>query len=253
MKSLNIAKDRAFVASICAGAFRRKGDRIAPFLLGSILGKKAGNSGKQKRYFRRTSDIERCKELDDSELIKVIITQNKEAYRELFRRYEKKLFSYVYHMVKNREETEDLIQEVFVKTYRNIDKFDVDRKFSSWIYRIAHNETINFLKRKNKRQLISWDDVATTKDKLEMNSSEDFINDVWAHKEISAEVDEALKKLPEKYRKVLFLRYFSEYSYDKIALIIHKPINTVGTLINRAKKKLLDIVKKEEAGRKSKK
>jgi len=194
------------------------------------------------RFFRSSDFQDKCPMLDDNQLIKLIITKNREAYRELFRRYEKKLFAYIYHMVKNREETEDILQNVFAKTYRSIEHFDLDRKFSSWIYRIAHNEAINYLKRKNKKQFISFEDVSTSKDKLEASFSEDFIEDVWMRREENAEIDEALEKLSPKYREVLKMHYFSEYSYEKISEILHKPVNTVGTLINRAKKKLVAAV-----------
>lgn len=252
MKRLSISKVRDSATDNPVAVFRRKTDLRGPLLSLLVAGKKDAEIATKRKNFRRKGDEKLCTELNDSELVKVIIAQNREAYRELFRRYEKKLFSYVYHMVKNKEETEDLLQDIFVKTYKSISSFDTDRKFSSWIYRIAHNETVNFLKRKNKKRFISFEDISTSKDKLEASFTEDFINDVWVHKEITKEVDEALSKLPEKYRRVLFLRYFSEYSYEKIALIIKKPINTVGTLINRAKGKLLDIVRKDEEVRKSK-
>ncbi len=197
----------------------------------------------KKRFFRRKTDIESCKDLSDSALIEVIQHQNREAYRELFRRYQKKLFLYIYHLTRDRDETEDILQNVFTKTYKNIEHFDLDRKFSSWIYRIAHNEAVNFLKRKSKRYTVSWEDITTSKDKLDTASDDEPIEDRWLHQEITKEIDEALKKLPQQYQLVLNLRYFREYSYDQISKILGKPVNTVGTLINRAKHKLLEVVK----------
>lgn len=246
MKSQNVPNVRKPIAVITPAFSRQKKSPQNPLLSLVIARENGKNKQDHDRYPSIKDSLEDCQNLGDSELVKFIIAQNREAYRELFRRYEKKLFSYVYHMVKNREETEDLLQDIFVKTYRSIGKFDTERKFSSWIYRIAHNETVNFLKRKSRKHFISWEDITTSKDKLEASVTEDFINDIWVHKEITKEIDQALGEIPEKYRRVLFLRYFSEYSYEKIALIIKKPINTVGTLINRAKKKLLDVVRKNE-------
>lgn len=185
-------------------------------------------------------------ELSDNALIEVIQKKNREAYRELFARYQKKLFTYIFHLVGNKDETEDILQNVFSKTFKNIAHFDLERKFSSWIYRIAHNEAVNFLKRKSKRYTVSWDDIATSKDKLDTASNEELPEDKWARKEIKKEIDDALKKLPRKYQQVLKLRYFQEYSYEDIGLILKKPVNTVGTLINRAKKKLLEVVRNDE-------
>ena len=202
-------------------------------------------ANKKKRLYRRKADIETCKDLDDSELIEIIQSQNREAYLELFRRYQKKLFLYIYHMTRDKDETEDILQNVFTKTYKNIGNFDLTRKFSSWIYRIAHNEAVNFLKRKSKRYMVSWEDVTTSKDKLETASNEEPIEDQWLHQEITKEINDALKKLPQQYQRVLDMRYFREYSYEQISEILGKPVNTVGTLINRAKKKLFEVVQEE--------
>lgn len=197
-------------------------------------------------FYRRSTDIERCKDLTDSELIEVIHTQNREAYKELFARYQKKLFTYIFHLVGNRDETEDILQNVFQKTFKNIEHFDTSRKFSSWIYRIAHNEAVNFLKRRSKRYTVSWDDISTSKDKLDTATNDELPEDKFTRQEVTKEIDDALAKLPKKYQQVLKLRYFQEYSYDVISGILNKPVNTVGTLINRAKKKLLEVVEQDE-------
>lgn len=198
-------------------------------------------------FCRRSSDIMHNENLSDSDLI--ASTHSKEAYKELFFRYQKRLFAYIFHLVGNRDEAEDILQNVFSKMYKNIDKFDTSRKFSSWVYRIAHNEAINFLKRKNKRYTVSWEDINTNKDKLDTASNDELPEEKWEHLEIVSEVDKAMKKLPEKYKQVLTLRYFQEYSYEDIGHILKKPVNTIGTLINRAKKKLLEVVEKQRSDR----
>ncbi|EKE20384.1 MAG: hypothetical protein ACD_8C00008G0001 [uncultured bacterium] len=207
-----------------------------------LLSKKSPNQVRQL-LFRRKTDLDYCSELEDNDLIVVIQTQNPEAYRELFSRYQKKLFAYIYHLVGNREETEDILQNVFSKTYKNLEHFDLSRKFSSWIYRIAHNESVNYLKRKSKRYTISWEDVSTSKDKLESASNEERPEERMEHQEIVKEVDGAMEKLAPQYKQILKMRYFQEYSYEDISKILKKPVNTVGTLINRAKRKLSEVVK----------
>lgn len=189
---------------------------------------------------RKTS--QKVKVAEDSSLIDLVRSGHPEIYEEIVKRYEKKLFSYVYRLVGNKEETEDILQNVFVKAYRNIRTFDIERKFSSWIYRIAHNEAINFLKKRSKKKFVSWEDIVTSKDKMETKSEERSPIDLWIRKESRIEMQEALSRLPEKYREVLKLRYFSEKSYNDIGRIIGSPVNTVGTLINRAKKKLMTII-----------
>lgn len=191
-------------------------------------------------------DVIKLEELNDVELVKIVQEKNCIAYGELFKRYQKKLFGYIYRLTRDKEEAEDILQNVFIKTYRNIHHFDISRKFSSWIYRIAHNEAINYLKRKNKRYIVSWEDITTSKDKIDTASDDESMDEIWLHEEITEEIDSALEKLPKQYRQILDMRYFKEYSYAQISEILKKPVNTVGTIINRAKKKLLAIVKMDE-------
>lgn len=232
--------------------FRRKTDLPWQEINLEMLSKEALLEKDSVLLYRRKSDLARVQDLSDNELIVVIHTQNREAYKELFARYQKKLFTYIYHLVGSKEETEDILQNVFSKTYKNIEHFDTTRKFSSWIYRIAHNESVNFLKRKSKRYTVSWEDITTSKDKLDSASGEELPEDMIGHQEIVKEIDAAMAKIPPKYQEVLKLRYFHEYSYEEMGKILGKPLNTVGTLINRAKKKLFEVVQNEldEQGRK---
>ncbi len=178
--------------------------------------------------------------LSDSELVKIIRENDPERYSEIIERYQTKLFIYLYRLIGDREEAEDILQDVFIKTYRNLNSFDTSRKFSSWIYRIAHNEAVNYIKRKSLRRFIPWEDITATKDKLEMSSVEEGVDKAWMRKETNQEIDQAISRLSFKYRQVLVLRYYSDKSYEEISEILGRPVNTVGTLINRAKKKLAE-------------
>lgn len=178
--------------------------------------------------------------LTDNELVVLVRGKSPERYAELIERYQGKLFAYLYRLIGNRDEAEDLLQDVFIKAYKNLHSYDVSRKFSSWIYRIAHNEAVNYIKRKSLKRFISWEDISSTKDKLVSQSTEDGADDAWIRKEAIKEVDDAIDRLPIKYKQVLLLRYFSDKSYEEIGEILGKPVNTVGTLINRAKKNLAE-------------
>jgi RNA polymerase sigma-70 factor, ECF subfamily len=178
--------------------------------------------------------------LSDNELVKIVREKDQERYAEIVERYQTRLFVYIYRLVGNKEEAEDLLQDVFVKAYRNLNSYDTERKFSSWIYRIAHNEAVNYIKRKSLKRFISLETITTTKDKLDSSSIEEGADKAWLRKEVSKEVSDAIDRLPFKYKQVLTLRYYSEQSYEEIGEILGKPVNTVGTLINRAKKKLAD-------------
>lgn len=183
-------------------------------------------------------------DLSDSELIRLLKRGNKKVFEEIIKRYQKKLYSYLYRLVRNREEAEDLLQNVFLKIYKHCLYFDESRKFSSWAYRIAHNEAVNFLKRKNNKIFIPWEDISFGKDRLQAEKGTEPEKDFWKEKEIKKEIEKGVEKLPPIYQKVIKLRYFSEYSYKEIGKAIGKPVNTVGTLISRAKKKLGESVKK---------
>jgi len=220
---------------------RRKSD----FCLGVVGDGKINDEMNIKIPCRRKSDIARCEKLSDNDLIRVVMGQNPEAYKILFKRYEKSLFIYMFHLVRNKDEVQDLLQNVFTKTYKNLHRFDLERKFSSWIYRISHNEAVNFIKRKSKRTLVSWEDITTSKDKIMTSVEADDNAEIFMKKEIAKEMDDALDMLPAKYKKILLLRYFKEYSYQQIGEILDKPVNTVGTLINRAKRKLVEVVREK--------
>lgn len=188
-------------------------------------------------------------ELSDNELIRIVREGNQERFVEVIDRYQGKLFAYLYRLIGNREEAQDLLQDVFIKAFRNLNSYDTERKFSSWIYRIAHNEAVNHIKRKSLKRFIPWESITSTKDKLEASSIEEGADKAWLRKEQGMEVEKAVKALPFKYRQVLVLRYYSDKSYEEISEILGRPVNTVGTLINRAKKKLAEDMENAKKGR----
>lgn len=185
-------------------------------------------------------------ELADGELVEIVRNSNQERYGEIIERYQGKLFAYLFRLIGSRDEAQDILQDVFLKAYRNLQSYDSTRKFSSWIYRIAHNEAVNFIKRKSLKRFIPWEDIASTKDKMDMASFEDGADKAWLRKEIGKEVNMALEKIPFKYKQVLVLRYYSDKSYEEISDILGKPMNTVGTLISRAKQKLSQELKGQD-------
>jgi len=188
---------------------------------------------------------EKEKNLSDNELVKIICQKDVARYDEIIDRYQGKLFAYLYRLMGSKEDADDVLQDVFLKAYENLKSYDPKRKFSSWIYRISHNEAVNYIRRKSLKKFISWENIVMSKDKLEMSNSENGADKIFLKKERKQELERALEKLPFKYRQILLLRYFSEKSYQEISEILAKPINTVGTLISRAKEKLYFEMKKE--------
>lgn len=167
----------------------------------------------------------------DNELVEMAIS-NPESFLFLSKRYEEKLLRYIMRISKfDRSDAEDILQDVFIKTYYNLNGFDKELKFSSWIYRIAHNEAVSAIRKKAVRPTIS----------LEIEDMEKFsdVFDMEKHVDNSLDrkiIDEALSHLDEKYREVLVLRFLDEKDYVEIADILKKPVSTVGNLILRGKK-----------------
>jgi len=167
----------------------------------------------------------------DVELVGLSLA-NPDYFLGLIKRYEEKLLRYVIRISKfNREDAEDVLQEVFIKTYYNLNGFDKELQFSSWIYRIAHNETVSAIRKKVIRPSISLE----VEDLVKFGDSFDMTKDI--DKTLDREIiDKALSKLDEKYREVLVLRFLDEKDYIEIADILKKPVSTVGNLILRGKK-----------------
>jgi RNA polymerase sigma-70 factor (ECF subfamily) len=182
----------------------------------------------------------------DAELVALTL-ENQSFFRFLIERYQEKLSRYIRRISSSSlEEAEDIIQEVFIKVYHNLRDYDPEQKFSSWIYRIAHNQTISeFRKKKSRPQGIDLPDDEDERDLFDRIASNDNIEkevDIRVTHEI---VEEVLKDMDEKYREVLILKYLEERDYQEIAYIMHKPMGTVATLLNRAKKKFIVCAQKK--------
>ena len=172
-----------------------------------------------------------CETKTDNELVGMSL-KDPDQFLCLSKRYENKLLRYIMRISKfSREDAEDVLADVFIKTYYNLNGFDKELQFSSWIYRIAHNETVSAIRKKVVRPQVS----------LEVEDLERFGDDFDMTKDIDNSydrkiIDEALSNLDEKYREVLVLRFLDEKDYVEIADILKKPVSTVGNLILRGKK-----------------
>ncbi len=172
----------------------------------------------------------------DEELVKLTL-RDKENYRYLMGRYEEKLMRYIIRLCgATREDAEDILQNVFIKTYQNLNDFDTSLKFSSWIYRIAHNETISFLRKSSSRPKTINSEAGsfllnTLKADLNMEEAID-------EKNTAEEINKTIKGLDGKYRDVLILKYMEDKDYREISDILKKPPGTVATLLKRAREQL---------------
>lgn len=175
----------------------------------------------------------------DEELVKLTLT-NKEAFGVLVDRYEARLARYVGRLgIYDQEDRLDILQEIFLKVYRNLNDFDTSLQFSSWIYRIAHNEAISWFRKKNVRP--EGHLIAEGEEVLNLLSGKEDTQDVLFDKHINAkEVNDALCRIDKKYRTAIILRFFEHKEYEEISDILQVPLGTVGTLLHRGKKQLAD-------------
>lgn len=159
--------------------------------------------------------------------------EDQACFAYIMERYERKLLSYIIRISgASREDAEDVLQEVFIKTYVNLRAFDDNLKFSSWVYRITHNEVINSYRRKKARP----QSVMDLDDEFLNNLASDFKTDRMADaKFLKENVARTMEKLDPKYREVLILRFWEDKDYKEISDILKKPMGTVATLISRAK------------------
>lgn len=173
----------------------------------------------------------------DEELVVMVREHDRELYSEIIRRYQTKLAHYLRKFITDTVEQEDVLQEVFIKAYRNLFAFDSPRKFSSWIYRITHNEAINHLK-KRRPNIISLDEQ-----EWEIIDQAVDINHRLAASQEREKVIAAMGKLKDKYRQPLVLFFFEDRTYEEIGEILRLPTSTVGTLIRRGKEQLKQLLK----------
>ena len=182
----------------------------------------------------------------DVDLVRLAL-ENKEGFYHLMKRYEPKLMRYIKRSTNvSRQEAEDILQEIFIKVYRNLNGFDQRLSFSSWIYRIAHNEIVNYY-HKTKRHS---NRVDLDNDGEEINTLAELISDEpdgyekIVEQEDANRVKQALAELPQKYQDVHILYYLEGLSYSEISDVLRKPPGTIATLLNRAKTKFKTIAAK---------
>jgi len=165
-------------------------------------------------------------QLSDEQLVEYIIKKNQELFSEIVLRYQEKLFRYANSLSKDRDKAADIVQNSFIKAFINLKSFKTEMKFSTWIYRIVHNEAINEIKR-NKQQI-------EISEGFDIKSEDDMELD-FDRREMIKKVRSCLEEIPILYREPLSLYFLEEKSYNEIADILRLPLGTVGTRINRAK------------------
>lgn len=173
----------------------------------------------------------------DEDVARAVQAGDKQAFALLVERYEGKLARYLSRFVSDAADGADLLQETFAKAYVHIRSFDPRRSFSSWIYRVAHNEAVDAIRRQG-RERISFFDLDTV---FPHFASTETADGDLAREQDKQLMEECLTRLPPKYREVLVLYYYEELDYAAIASVLRVPVSTVGVRIKRARDQLRTI------------
>jgi len=173
--------------------------------------------------------------LSDEELVVRIRTKEKEWFTDIVLRYQEKLLRYAIYLIHDEHKAKDVVQDAFIKAYINLNGFNIKKKFSSWMYRIVHNEAMNSIKKYHKEVPLLPD--------MDVQSEENIEHD-FGNKESIEKAQSCLDDMPVLYSEPLALYYLDEKSYEEISDILRIPMGTVATRINRAKKLMKIICQK---------
>ncbi len=182
--------------------------------------------------------------VDDRKLAAQAAKGRDAAFRELLCRYERPVFSLIFRMVRDRALAEDLAQETFIRAFRAISSYNPRYKFSSWIFKIANNHTIDHL-RKRRLDTVSIDgsphavtgeEEAQTR--LVVESTGETPDRYVEQRELGSQIEQAIGELRPEYRTVVLLRHIEGHSYEEIADIMDLPLGTVKTYLHRARAEL---------------
>ncbi|MBC8278709.1 MAG: sigma-70 family RNA polymerase sigma factor [FCB group bacterium] len=179
----------------------------------------------------------------DEVLIKRFQDGETDAFTELVSRYKDPLFNYVSRMLKDRVYAEDIVQETFVRVYRNRDRYQQIAKFSTWIYTIAINLTKTELRRQNLRRFFSLSGVSDSGKALELPDNKINLEKSAEDSIVGQKIKESIDQLPKTFREVIILRDIQELSYEEISKITGVPLGTVKSRVNRGRTRLQKLLK----------
>jgi RNA polymerase sigma factor (sigma-70 family) len=190
------------------------------------------------------------KALEDFRLIDMAVGGDDKAYAKLLQRYKRPVYHVILKMVRNVDDAEDLMMESFSKAFRSLHRFKKDFTFSTWLFRIATNNTIDFI-RKKKLNTFSIENTFTDDNGASVSIDiEDKANLDPQEEAIRTQKEEIMQvfvgMLPAKYQKLVRLRYFHELSYEEIAVELEAPLGTVKAQLHRARELLYDLVKNKK-------
>lgn len=185
--------------------------------------------------------------VSDERIVAKVQSGEKEAFAEIVERYEKPLFYFALRLCRKSDLAEDIVQDSFLRAYQNIWSFNTDRKFSSWMFRIVHNRTMDVLRKERKISEVDLEELPEIEDSKK--PAEEIAKELDL-KLINSELTKAIDGIKQKNKEVIILKYFYEKDYEEISDILKIPKSTVGTYLLRGKeelrKKLEKVITKED-------
>ena len=181
---------------------------------------------------------------DEKRLIMNTQKGETDAFNPIVSKYWQRIYNLIYQRVGNRETAEDLCQEVFLKSWQALPNFKGQSAFYSWLYKIAINCSIDFLRKRNNQFVLSWEELSQKSDEiLEISQNQSSISQILEKKEFRNIVDKAVCQLPTSQRHVFYLRYGKELRIKDIALRLNKSEGTIKTHLYHAHHKLRDMLR----------
>ncbi len=188
-----------------------------------------------------TIQLNNLKEFTDGELITKAISGREDSFEELVRRYQRPIINYVFRMLGNYDASLDVTQEVFIKVYNSMSRYSAEYKFSTWLYKIAHNASIDYLRRHhNQEQSLEVENEDGTY-QIQYESKHLSPEQERERSEWREEIATVVKRLPAGYRELILLRHTQDLSYDEIAEVTNLPLGTVKNRLFRAREMMREI------------
>lgn len=179
--------------------------------------------------------------LTDAELITKSISGREDSFEELVSRYQRPIVSYVYRMLNDYDASLDITQEVFIKVYKSLERYSSEYKFSTWLYRIAHNAAIDHIRRNSKNLQSLETETQNGTYELQLESPRPTPEQDREQNEWRIEIEAVIKCLPSVYRELIVLRHSKDMSYGEIAEITNLPLGTVKNRLFRAREMMREM------------
>jgi len=189
----------------------------------------------------RLTALENIQKMTDVELIAKAIRGREDGFEELVRRYQRPITNYVYRMLNDYDSSLDVTQEVFIKVYNSLKKYSSEYKFSTWLYRIAHNAAIDHMRRNTVNQQSLETENGDGAYQLQIESPNPTPEQDRELSEWRTEIEAVVKCLPTAYRDLILLRHSRDLSYDEIAEVTQLPLGTVKNRLFRAREMMREI------------